>query len=151
MSLLEDRLDIIDTCTRMGWHADRREWDLLKEVFAEPVTLDYTSLNGGEPVELSPAQIAGAWQGVLGNFEATQHLIAGHLVTVLGDTAVCTANFQAAHRLANPFGSPLWTLGGTYRWTLARTGDGWRITAVVMTATWAEGNKDLMTLAAGAR
>ncbi|MGN9847154.1 nuclear transport factor 2 family protein [Nonomuraea sp. H19] len=68
MSLLEDRLDIIETCTRMGWHADRREWERLVEVFAEQVALDYISLNGGEPVALSPAQIVEAWTGVLGSF-----------------------------------------------------------------------------------
>lgn len=148
MSLLEDRLDIIETCTRMGWHTDRREWERLAEVFAEQVTLDFTSLNGGEPAVLSPAQIVEAWTGVLGSLDATQHLIADHLVTVDGDTATCTANFQATHRLANPFGSPLWTLGGTYRFDLVRQSGTWRISGVVMTATWADGNKDLMTLAA---
>jgi hypothetical protein len=151
LSLLEDRLDIIETCTRMGWHADRREWGRLKGIFAEKVTLDYTGLNGGEPADLTPEQIAGAWTGVLGGFDATQHLITGHLVEVDGGTAVCTANFQAVHRLANPFGSPLWTLGGTYRFDLVRTAGGWRISGVVMTAAWADGNKDLMALAAGAQ
>jgi hypothetical protein len=151
LSLLEDRLDIIETCTRMGWHADRREWEQLKGIFAEKVTLDYTSLNGGEPAELTPGQIVGAWKEVLGSLDATQHLIAGHLVRVDGDAAVCTANFQATHRLANPFGSPLWTLGGTYRFDLVRTGGGWRISGVVMEATWADGNKDLMSLAAAAQ
>jgi hypothetical protein len=146
--LLEDRLDIIDTCTRMGWHADRREWERLREVFAEQVSLDYTSLNGGEPAVLSPAQIVEAWTGVFENFDATHHLIADHLVTVDGDTATCTANFQATHRLANLFGSPLWTLGGIYRFDLVRQGGIWRISGVVMTVTWADGNKDLMTLAA---
>jgi len=143
-----DRLDIIDTCTRMAWHADQREWAALTNVFADEVHLDYTSLNGGEPAVLSPQQIADAWSRVLGGFDATQHLVTNHLVTVDGDTAVCTASFQATHRLANPFGAPLWTLGGTYRFDLIRTGGEWRISGVVMTATWADGNHDLMNLAA---
>ncbi|MCO6011247.1 nuclear transport factor 2 family protein [Actinoallomurus purpureus] len=151
MSLVEDRLAIIETCTRMGWHADQREWGKLAGVFADKVTLDYTSLNGGEAAELTPDQIVDAWSGLLGAFDATQHLITNHLVTVEGDTAVCTASFQATHRLANPFGSPLWTLGGTYRFDLLRAEDGWRISGVVMTATWADGNKDLMALAAEKR
>ncbi|MGW0659536.1 nuclear transport factor 2 family protein [Streptodolium elevatio] len=90
------------------------------------------------------------WSQALGGFDATQHLITNHMVDVTGDSAVCTAAFQATHRLANPFGAPLWTLGGDYRFDLARSGDGWRITGVVMTATWADGNKDLATLAAEA-
>ncbi|MFI7442833.1 nuclear transport factor 2 family protein [Nonomuraea indica] len=150
MSTVEDRWAIVEACTRMAWHADQREWDLLKSVFADEVVLDYTSLNGGEPATLTPEQIVGAWSRVLGGFDATQHLITNHLVTVAGDTAVCTASFQATHRLANPFGSPLWTLGGTYRFDLVRAGDAWRISGVVMTATWADGNRDLMALAADA-
>ncbi|MFI6742322.1 nuclear transport factor 2 family protein [Nonomuraea sp. NPDC050451] len=149
MSTTEDRLAIIETCTRMAWHADQREWDRLGEVFADSVTLDYTSLNGGEPVVLTPAQIVEAWSGLLGAFDATQHLITNHLVTVDGDTALCTASFQATHRLTDPFGSPLWTLGGTYRFDLVRSDGAWKIAAVVMSATWADGNRNLMSLAAG--
>ncbi|WP_225993290.1 nuclear transport factor 2 family protein [Actinomadura rudentiformis] len=150
MSTVEDRLAVVETCTRMAWHADQREWDLLAGIFADSVTLDYTSLNGGEPAELSPEQIVAGWSATLGSFDATQHLITNHLVDVDGDTAVCTASFQATHRLANPLGAPLWTLGGTYRFDLVRTGSGWRISGVVMTATWADGNKDLLSLAAAA-
>ncbi|WP_106398079.1 nuclear transport factor 2 family protein [Actinocorallia populi] len=141
-------LEIIETCTRMAWHADHREWDRLEAVFADKVTLDYTSLHGGEPAVLTPRQIADAWSGALGGFDATQHLITNHLVDVDGDRAVCTAAFQATHRLADPHGSPLWTLGGDYRFDLVRTAAGWRITGVVMTATWADGNQNLPALAA---
>lgn len=149
MSTTDDRLAIIETCTRMAWHTDQREWDRLGEVFADSVTLDYTSLNGGEPAVLTPAQIVEAWSGLLGAFDATHHLITNHLVTVDGDTALCTASFQATHRLTDPFGPSLWTLGGTYRFDLIRSDGAWKIGAVVMTATWADGNRNLMALAAG--
>ncbi|MEU6308061.1 nuclear transport factor 2 family protein [Streptomyces chartreusis] len=138
------RLDIIDTCTRMARHADQREWELLRGVFAPEVRLDYTSLNGGEPVTLTPEQIVDAWRGVLGSFEATQHLLGNHLVTVDGDTAVCTASFQATHRKPAVHGGSLWTLGGIYRFDLARSDTGWLITGLVMTATWGDGNRGLM-------
>ncbi|WP_251016415.1 nuclear transport factor 2 family protein [Streptomyces sp. ISL-99] len=105
----------------MAFHADQREGERLAGVFAEKVTLDYTSLAGGEPAELTPAEIVAAWTSALGGYDATQHLITNHLVDIEGDTAVCTAAFQATHRLATPHGSPLWTLGGTYRFGLVRT------------------------------
>jgi hypothetical protein len=145
----ETRTEIVETCTRMAVHADRREWAPLRGLFAGEVLLDYTSLNGGEPVRLTPQEIVDAWAATLGGFDATQHLIANHLVQVDGDRAVCTASFQATHRLATPYGAPLWTLGGDYRWELARTGGRWLITSVVMTATWGDGNKDLPARAAG--
>ncbi|MER6346531.1 nuclear transport factor 2 family protein [Streptomyces sp. NPDC001595] len=133
-----ERLDVIDTCTRMAWHADQRAWDELAEVFADQVTLDYTSLNGGEPVTLTPAQIVDGWRTGLGVYVATQHLLTNHLVAVDGDSAVCTAAFQATHRKTD---DSLWTLGGTYRFDLARSNDRWRITGVVMTAVWSDGER----------
>ncbi|MEW9552354.1 nuclear transport factor 2 family protein [Nonomuraea sp. NPDC050783] len=145
---LVERQAVVEVCTRMAWHADRREWQALEAVFADEVRLDYTSLNGGEPAVLSPGQIVDAWRQVLGGFDATQHLIANHLVTLEGDTAVCTASFQATHRLTDPLGASLWTLGGFYRFDLIRADGGWRISGVVMTAAWADGNKELMALAA---
>ncbi|MFD0688206.1 nuclear transport factor 2 family protein [Actinomadura fibrosa] len=140
--------EITDTCTRMGWHTDQREWDRLEALFADRVTLDYTSLNGGEPAVLTPREIVGAWSGTLGNLDATQHMITNHLVEADGDRAVCTASFQATHKLANAEGPELWTLGGTYRFDLLRTAEGWRISGVVMTAVWADGNQDLLAIAA---
>jgi hypothetical protein len=144
-----DRLDVIETCTRMAWLADQREWDALREVFADEVRLDYTSLRGGEPASVARDELVESWAGLLGKFQATQHLVANHLVTVSEDTATCTAAFQATHLLPNAYGDPIWTLGGTYRFELVRDGATWRIGAVTMTATWASGNQQIMSLAAG--
>ncbi|MER6674578.1 nuclear transport factor 2 family protein [Streptomyces sp. NPDC000983] len=138
-----DRSDIIDTCTRMAWYADLRDWDRLAAVFADKVTLDYTSLNGGEPVTLEPGQIAAAWREGFSRYTATQHLLTNHLVTVDGDGAVCTAAFHATHHGSSDLGATLWTLGGTYRFDLVRTAGGWRIAGLVMTAVWGDGNRAL--------
>jgi SnoaL-like protein len=146
---VESKYAVAETCTRMAVHADRREWEQLRGLFADKVLLDYTSLGSGEPVRLTPREIVDAWASTLGGFDATQHLIANQLVELDGDRAVCTASFQATHRLATAQGAPLWTLGGAYRWELARAGDRWLIDTVVMTATWGDGNQDLPVQAAG--
>ncbi|MFJ8825327.1 nuclear transport factor 2 family protein [Streptomyces sp. NPDC102467] len=148
---VESKYAVAETCTRMAVHVDRREWKQLRDLFADKVLLDYTSLNGGEPVQLTPQEIVDAWAATLGGFDATQHLIANQLVEIDGDHAVCTASFQATHRLATAHGAPLWTLGGAYRWELTRTGERWLIDTVLMTATWGDGNKDLPARAAGRR
>ncbi len=149
---LADRLAIIEATTRMAWHVDRRDWDELEDVLADEVLLDYSSLSGGEPATLPRAQIIGSWVSVLGALDATQHLVSNHLVAIDGDTAVCTAAFQATHVLSNPHGGPVWTLGGHYRFQLARAAaSGWRITGVEMIADWASGNQRIMTLAAEVR
>ena len=144
-----DLASVIETCTRMAWHADQREWDALRDVFADEVLLDYTSLHGGEPATVPRDQLVESWAGLFGKLLTTQHLVTNHLVTVSGDTASCTAAFQATHLLPNAHGDPIWTLGGSYRFELLRDDQSWRISAVTMTATWASGNQQIMSLAAG--
>ncbi|MEV8373824.1 nuclear transport factor 2 family protein [Kribbella sp. NPDC056861] len=147
---MTEKADIIERCTRFAWHVDHQEWQELRGLFTEKILVDYTSLNGGEPAHVAADDIVGAWAGFLSGFDVTQHLITNQLVTVSGDTAVCTAAFQATHRLSSAAGGSLWTLGGDYRFELVRSDAGWLISAVTMTATWGDGNQHLMTLAGGA-
>jgi hypothetical protein len=145
---MADRQDVIDTCTRMTWYLDTRAWEKLPEVFADEIRLDYTSLNGGEPGVISQKDLIEAWSSLLGAFDATQHILTNFLVEISAETAVATSMFQATHRKAAEHGAPLWTLGGRYRFGLARTGAGWRIDDIVMTTLWADGNQQLLTDAA---
>ncbi|MCX0241887.1 nuclear transport factor 2 family protein [Streptomyces drozdowiczii] len=148
---LVDKYAVAETCTRMAVHADRREWDQLRSLFADKVLLDYTSLNGGKPTRLTPKEIADAWAATFDRFDATQHLIANKLVELEADQATCTASFQATHRLATAQGTPLWILGGDYRWELTRVGARWLITSVKMTVTWSDGNQGLANAASTGR
>ncbi|MBF6175188.1 nuclear transport factor 2 family protein [Nocardia blacklockiae] len=148
MSTAQQRADVIEAATRMFWYIDTGDWDEFPSVFADQVVLDYTAIWGGEPVTATPDGIRRDWSTLLGAFDATQHLLGNHLVHVDGHHAELTAVFQAIHLLANRFGSPRWTLGGTYRIGLTDTGNGWLIDTVVMTPTWADGNKEVLTLAA---
>lgn len=146
---LRDRLDVIETCTRMAWFADRRDWTALSELFDDEVDLDYASLTGGPVMRLDRDTLVDSWAGGLAGLKATQHLVSNHLVTVEGDTARCTAAFQATHVLPNNSGGPLWTLGGYYEYGLRRTPGGWLLTSVAMVVDWASGNQHISTLAMG--
>lgn len=148
---MTDKAEITETCTRFAWHVDHHEWQALRGLFTEKIMVDYTSLNGGEPAQLAADDLVAAWTGFMAGFDRTQHLIANHLVTVSGDTAVCTAAFQATHRLISTSGGSLWTLGGDYRFELVRSDARWLISAVTLTTTWGDGNQHLMTLAGGDR
>ncbi|MEC3917195.1 nuclear transport factor 2 family protein [Nocardia sp. CDC160] len=145
----QQRADIIEAATRLFWFIDIKDWDSFPSVFADEVTLDYSSVWGGEPATVTPDLIRRDWEKLLGAFEATQHLLGNHLVTVDGDRAELTAVFQAIHLLPNRFGSPRWTLGGTYRIGLHLVEGDWKIDNVVMTAQWADGNKDIIMIASG--
>ena len=147
MRHLTDRLDVVETCTRMVWFADRREWAALAELLDDEVVLDYTSLYGGEPSRASREHLVDGWAADLSGYTATQHMVSNHLVTVEEDTARCTANFQATHVLPNKFGGSTWTIGGHYSYWLRRALEGWRITSVTMDVDWASGNQHISTVA----
>lgn len=142
------RADLEDTVTKMFVYADRRDWAGLRDLFADQVELDWTSLSGGEPATLTPDQIVAGWTATLGGLQATQHLIGNFLVeSMAGDEATASCYGQATHFLPDAVGSSLWTLGADYRFTLVRTGSTWKIAAVTMTAVWGDGNQQLMTKA----
>lgn len=145
---MDDTTAVIQTINRMGWLTDRRRWDDLVDVFADEVRLDYTALNGGEPATVPAADMVAGWAAGLGGLQATQHLLGSHLVDVDGDRATATAQFQATHVLPTRPRSAAVDLGGRYHCELTRRDDRWRITAVTMTPSWAEGNQQVMTLAA---
>jgi hypothetical protein len=147
VELTLDRLEIVELCARMAWHLDHCEWDRLLEVFTGEVSLDYTSLNGGEIVRLSRKDVVAKWRANREGLTGTQHLVANQIVTVDGDMATATAMFQATHLLPNPYGAPTWTLGGRYRYGLTRTETGWRIYSVAMSIIWADGNRHIRDLA----
>jgi hypothetical protein len=69
--------------------------------------------------------------------------VLGVLTAVDGGRAAATANVVAVHRKATHLGNPLWTVGGTYDYGLARTADGWVIDQLRLTVQWADGNQHL--------
>ena len=93
----EDRLAILELIGRLALLLDARDWDALERLFANPVHYDRTSLFGGEPQTLSPAELVGGYRQALGNLDAVHHLITCHVITLDGDQATCTANMQGTH------------------------------------------------------
>jgi hypothetical protein len=144
-----DWQEIVERTSAMGALIDARDWPALTELFDERADVDYTSLNGGEPATVTPAELIAVWRPLAEGLDATQHLIANHQVAVDGDSATCSAHVLATHRLATVHGDPLWVVGGRYDFRLRRVPkDGrWRIRAVTLTTLWVTGNRTIMELA----
>lgn len=149
MQGLLDKSHIQDVALRTGTAADRRDWEALVSCYKEELYLDYTSLTGGEPERISAHELVlERWAPTLEVLDATQHFTGPCTVDVEGDSATAHAYFQATHVLKDVEGGERWILGGRYDWTFARGAEGWKISAVTMTAIWDEGNRDLMARAA---
>lgn len=145
--------EIETVISRLLRMVDDRDWTGLPSVFTEQVQVDYTSLWGGEPETLHRDALIGRWRDLLSGLDATQHLGGNVLAEIDADGhgASAVSNVIGVHRLTNPTGGPLWTVGGTYHTRLFRTGDGWAISSLTLRVAWTEGNTNIMTLAAGAK
>ncbi len=87
------------------------------------------------------------WRTTLGGFDATQHAVTNHAVSIAGDEAACSAHVQAKHYLPNYMGSDSWTSGCRQDYGLVRTRRGWRVRSTRLDVLWAEGNRQLFGLA----
>lgn len=122
---------------------DLRRFDLIDTLFAGSVVLDYTALWGGEAAVMTPADIVAAWAGLVPGFDATRHDLADIAVSLDGDSASATAKVDALHFLDDA----TWRVSGTYRWSLIRTDDGWRVTHMTLADTHEDGSRDLVAAA----
>jgi SnoaL-like domain len=147
----EDRLAILELIGKLALLLDARDWDALEGIWADSVHYDRTSLFGGEPETLTPAELVAGYRQALGNLDAVHHLIACHVINLDGDRATCAANMQGTHVFANTSGDPMWTVGGRHDYQLVRTADGWKIAALKFTVQWATGNMNIVALAAAAK
>ncbi|MFG1783091.1 nuclear transport factor 2 family protein [Rhodococcus oryzae] len=142
----DDRAEIVETCTKMTYYIDERRWADLHEIFTETITLDYGGVFGGAPTDTPRADYVKNAERLLGNLDATQHLVSGHLVSGSGDEAGCVSQVVAIHVKPNKSGDSMWTSGGQYDMGLRRCEDGWRISSVRAVQRWCTGNREVMRL-----
>ena len=141
---LRDRLAITDVVNSVGTLADLGEYSQLEQLFTEEVTVDYTSLFPGEVQNIPSQQLMTQWQSVLPGFDATQHMISNHQITIDGDEATAVAYVRATHKL----GDEMWVVGGYYVDELVRTDEGWKLKAIQYNALYEEGDRSLVEQAA---
>jgi len=136
---ISDHLEIQTLTTRYAKAVDRRDWDLYRSVFTGDAFIDYTSAGGtaGGVEEMV------AWlDAALGQFPATQHLVANFDIDIDGDNAAAEAMFH------NPMVMPdksVWQTGGWYHHELVRTPEGWRSRKLIEESAYFSGMSDNLT------
>jgi hypothetical protein len=133
--VMDDRTAIIDLAIAYTWALDSRNIDGLDEVF----TPDATGMLHGVACEGRDA-IKERIGGAILRFDATQHLVGNHQVSVNGDEGTHRCQLQGQHVLAGTEGGNTFIVGGYYEDRVVRTADGWRIAHRLMQQTWTSGN-----------
>jgi hypothetical protein len=114
---------------------DVRDWDTVRALLADEVTLDHVSLFGGE-AEIVPAdEVVRRWRALLPGFDATQHLLG--LMAESGP--VVRGNVRGYHLL----NGEEWMVAGWYDLTLTTVGTP-RIAGIALTVAYETGSRELL-------
>lgn len=135
--------------TGMVHALDLRDWQHVRDAFADHVDVDYSSLFGAPPATVSSDDQIGAWRSFVGAFDATQHLTGPFIASERqGDVLGC-ASVRGYHRIAGAPGGDTWMVAGIYQARFVHRRAGWRIIGLTLKVLYQDGNLDLPKIAKG--
>jgi hypothetical protein len=143
-----DKLAVAESLYRYASGVDRRDWALYRSVFADTVTVDFSSFDPSlRPRVLRADDWVAGLRPLFDGLAATQHSMTNPLASVDGDAAAITMDVRA-HHVYDPDDPTSWyTVGGFYDDTLVRVEGAWLLTGVRLTVTWRAGDPAIMDLA----
>lgn len=151
-----ERAAIIDIYNAYAEGVDSKNWDMVRQCFADEIYVDYgdTSAATGNPWD---PRNADDWivvlQGVINGFDFTRHTITNHRFSREGARIVCRAYLTADHViLANPAettaaADEIATVVGEYTNTCELGDSGWKVRASKLEMQWSRGNVELFAVA----
>ena len=80
--ILAERLQVEDAVVGLFVATDRRDWPAVEAYLTDPVTLDMTSLMGGEPSRLKPQEVSAAWADGFRVIDEVHHQVGNFQTTV---------------------------------------------------------------------
>lgn len=140
---LSDRTAIIDVIVGIANAFDTKDWKRLRSFLAQEIEVDYADFRGTPPTRITAdTYVSSREAGLLGL--TTLHLSMNHEVQVEHDEATCRSAFciyrqdpQAAT------GENRLDSAGHYRHHLVRCETRWKVTHIVQSVIWVEGNRAL--------
>lgn len=136
-----------ETISRFFISVDNRNWDEVKMLFADTVLLDYTSMVGGEPANLSSQQIIESWKGLLPGFDCTHHQLGNFVINADLEIANVFCYGTAYHYLKNDSGNNVWTVVGSYNFEIILDASDWKISKMKFNLKYIDGNTALPAMA----
>ena len=130
---------IIQLVSSIPLAVDLANYDLAQAAFAPRITIDYTSLWGGEASVTTPAELMNAWRGIVPGFDATFHELSNVKARVNGNRAVATAFVDGRHWI----GEQLWRPVGNYIWELEKIDGAWKVTKMTFAMTQEIGDRTI--------
>ena len=130
---VRDELDIQRVISDYAWGCDNADWALLRTLFTEDATLDYTTTGG--PVGGRDEVVAWLEEG-LSQLEWIHHVVSNFQIDLDGDRADVRAMFHCSVKLPD---TPVMVTGGYYNEEFVRTADGWKLKSLFEDNRWMAG------------
>ncbi|WP_406609460.1 nuclear transport factor 2 family protein [Agarivorans sp. JK6] len=143
-TLSQDEAQIRSNINSYAALADQAAFEYLGRLFAPEVSLDYTSLFGGEVQQINREELMMQWAGFLPGFDTTFHQISNHRVTVNDNSANARVDFTASHWLGS---DGFWQISGEYVFTLQRVQNNWEISSVQLISKQETGSREVLAKA----
>ncbi|WP_083629350.1 nuclear transport factor 2 family protein [Tenacibaculum agarivorans] len=141
--IINETQRIQETISKLFIHSDDRNWKIVESLFADTVTLDYSSMTGNSAAKVSPTDITSAWKTVLPGFTYTHHQL-GNFITEINESKAHTFCYgTATHYLENNNGN-IWTVVGSYDFDLEKINNNWKITLMKFNYKYQNGNDKLI-------
>lgn len=134
---------VITVVSSIPLAVDLANYDLAEAAFAPSIVIDYTSLWGGQPNTMTPAELMTGWRGIVPGFDATWHELSNVKAKVTGDSATATAFVDGRHWIGKDFWRPV----GNYQWRLRKLDGQWKVTHMTFAMTQEIGDRALATRA----
>jgi hypothetical protein len=137
------------TCaiTKMLHALDLRDWQKVRDAFADHVDVDYSSLSGEPAANVAGDDLVGGWRSFVGAFDATQHMTGPCTATERDHEVVVHTHVRGYHRIADAPGGATWLVAGHYVLRLVQRRAGWRIVGLTLKVLYQEGNLELPAIA----
>ena len=150
MSDFAERVAVEDLAIRLFVATDRRNWPAVEDCFTDPLILDMTSLAGGEPLTLKPADVSRAWAEGFRSLDHVHHQVGNFQTSITGDRArMHCYGIAFHHRASIATTSRTRVFVGTYDLDCTRDQGRWRIGLLRFHLKFIEGNPELDESAQG--
>jgi hypothetical protein len=136
---IDDRQTIIDVIVRFGRALDDKDWTALTECLEPEIDADYSSFRGTPRARLSSQEFVNLRRVGLTGL-VTEHLGNEYRVDIVGSTASCECEFTIRRWPVDSRDARFFHSCGTYRFSLSRQSQGWRISGITQVVIRSEGD-----------
>ncbi len=135
----DDRFEIMAVLDRYCEALDRRNWELMEQVFTPDVEFDF-----GDWKTSTRDEAVAAIRGFIDGCGRTQHLQGNYRIELDGDRARSRVYIRAFHVGAGKALGKTFEMAGEYRDELLRTPEGWRCQKRVGRSHFEQGPREVL-------